>query len=199
MTERKRCAVFLCLSGAEVYGAEHGEPLREEETGQPLDWLGAENAAIFEAEKRSFSPIIGGMALRRCVRIARLFDVYGPNRSANLYYIDDAVGALSNLLLGNHTRPVTIGNFEGISLQASAEQAVRAAGNGGHVRQAKRPETIVLSKPAWGWVPHIEVAKRVMAWCPHVPLEEGIRRTLGSLNKGKIPPQKSLTMALEVC
>lgn len=57
MTERKRCAVFLYLSGAEVYGAEHGEPLREEETGQPLDWLGPENAAI-EAEKRSFSPIM---------------------------------------------------------------------------------------------------------------------------------------------
>jgi hypothetical protein len=34
---------------------------------------------------------------------------------------------LSNLLLVNYTRPVTIGNFEGISLQALAEQAVRAA------------------------------------------------------------------------
>jgi hypothetical protein len=89
-------------------------------------------------------------------------------------------------------RPVTIGNLKGISLQALAEQVIRAAGNGGHVRHAERPRAVVLSKPAWVWVPRIGVAERVMAWRPHVPLEEGILRTLKSLEKGGNSASKKL-------
>ena len=52
-------------------------PLREEESGQPLDWLRPGNAAI---EVKRFVKILVFAHYRRCfeVRIARLFDVCGP-------------------------------------------------------------------------------------------------------------------------
>ena len=51
MTERKRRAVFLYLSGAEVHRAEPGKPLLEEETGQPLSRLVSPGECREEAKR----------------------------------------------------------------------------------------------------------------------------------------------------
>jgi len=137
------------------------------------------------------------------IRIARIFNTYGPNMSINdgrvisnfivqalrgedltLYgegdqtrsfcYVDDLIAGLKALMEREGlTGPVNLGNPAEYTIRHIAELVLSLTGSKSGLRHLPLPQDDPTRRQ-----PDISVARRELKWEPKVPLEEGLKKTI---------------------
>lgn len=199
-------AVFFLASTSEVYG----DPLVNP---QPETYWGNVNPTgprgVYDEAKRYAEALT--LAYYRQhglqVRIARIFNTYGPRmrpddgravpafmtsallgkalpihgdgkQTRSLCYVDDLIEGIARLVLSNHNLPVNIGNPEEVSMLELAEAVQDAVGNHPGIEYHDRP----VDDPAVRR-PDIGLAEEVLDWKAQIPLLEGLERTVPWFSK----------------
>jgi dTDP-glucose 4,6-dehydratase len=195
-------ARFLLASTSEVYG----DPLMHP---QPESYWGNVNPVgprgVYDEAKR-FSEAMT-MAYQRfhgvSTRIVRIFNTFGPrmrprdgrvvpafisqvlagepltvfgdgSQTRSFCYVDDEIEGIVRVLFSEIGDPVNIGNPVEMTVLQFAETIRRLVGN--HVPIEFRPLPVDDPKVRQ---PDITLARTRLGWEPRVPLEEGLRRTIG--------------------
>jgi dTDP-glucose 4,6-dehydratase len=194
-------ARFLLASTSEVYGDPEVHP-------QPETYWGHVNPvgprSIYDEAKRAAEAFT--MAYHNHhgldTRIVRIFNTYGPrmrrrdgravpafvtqalagepitvfgdgSQTRSLCYVDDLIDGIERLLASDHTSPVNIGNPSEITMLELARMVRDLCGS----RSEIVFEPLPIDDPKRRR-PDISLAREVLAWEPHVPLEEGLARTI---------------------
>jgi dTDP-glucose 4,6-dehydratase len=194
-------ARFLLASTSEVYGDPQVHP-------QPESYWGHVNPigprGVYDEAKRFAEAL--AMAYQRAhgvqVRIARIFNCYGPNmriddgrafctfavqalrgepltvhgdgtQTRSLAYVDDMVEGFWRLLWSDAEGPVNLGNPQEVTILELATMVAAAAGV--ELRVAYQPRPVDDPEVRR---PDISRAMELLAWKPTVSLQDGIARTL---------------------
>jgi dTDP-glucose 4,6-dehydratase len=194
-------ARLLLASTSEVYGDPDVHP-------QPESYWGHVNPigprSVYDEAKRAAEAFT--MAYHRHhgldTRIVRIFNTYGPRMRANdgraipnfatqalrgepitvygdgsqtrsLCYVDDLVEGILRLLASDHPEPVNIGNEGEYTMLELAEKVRAAAGSSSEIVFRELPADDPRQRR-----PDITLARKLLAWEPRVPLEEGLPPTL---------------------
>jgi len=193
-------ARFLLTSTSEVYGDPLEHPQREEYWGH-VNPIGPRS--VYDEAKRYAEALT--MAYHRAlgvdVRIARIFNTYGPSlrpddgravssflaaamrgdpitvfgdglQTRSFCYVDDLVRGILALLDGDHVGPVNLGNPDEFTVLELAKLVLEVVGSNSEIVFAPLPEDDPVRRR-----PDISLAKQVLGWTPDVPLSEGLRRT----------------------
>jgi dTDP-glucose 4,6-dehydratase len=195
-------AVLVQASTSEVYGDPLVHPQREDYFGN-VNPIGPR--ACYDEAKRYAEALVTCWARvhRTPVRIARIFNTYGPRMRADdgrvvpafvtqalrgedftvfgdgsqtrsFCFVDDLVSGLLLLLEKGDSRPVNLGNPVEMTLIQFAETIRRAVGKGGAVRSVRPlPENDPKQRR-----PDITRARTLLGWEPRVALEEGLVPTI---------------------
>jgi UDP-glucuronate decarboxylase len=137
------------------------------------------------------------------IRIARIFNTYGPRMAENdgrvvsnfilqalkgepitLYgtgeqtrsfcYVDDLVEGLIRLMDADGiTDPVNLGNPGEFTMRQLAEMTCRLCGSSSEIVMRPLPQDDPARRR-----PDISRAKALLGWQPHIPLEQGLTRTI---------------------
>jgi dTDP-glucose 4,6-dehydratase len=194
-------AVFLLSSTSEVYGDPLEHPQRESYWGN-VNPIGPR--AVYDEAKRFAEAIT--MAYRRYekvpVRIARIFNTYGPRmrlddgrvvpafvaqalrgepitifgdgtQTRSFCYVDDNVEAMWRLLRSDFQDPVNVGNPHELTILEFARAVQRLVGRDVPVTHLPLPEDDPRLRK-----PDISRARQVLGWEPKVGFDEGMRRTI---------------------
>jgi len=194
-------ARFLLASTSEVYGDPKVHPQREDYWGN-VNPVGPRG--VYDEAKRFAEAMV--MAYHRVhgveTRIARIFNTYGPrmriedgraipaflsqalrgqdvtvfgdgSQTRSLCYITDLVDGIFRLMASSEPDPVNIGNPVEMTIGALAERIIALAGS--RSRVVLRP--LPVDDPRVRQ-PDITRARTLLGWEPHVPLDEGLARTL---------------------
>ncbi len=197
---RTKRARFLLASTSEVYGNPQIHPQTEDYWGY-VNPIGPRS--VYDEAKRFAEAIT--MAYHRVhgidVRIARIFNTYGPrlspcdgrvvsnmlaqalqNRPLTVYgdgtqtrsfcYVDDEVRGILALHQSEITGPVNIGNPAEITILELAEQVLAVTGSGSPVAFEPLPVDDPIRRR-----PDITLASTLLGWKPEVELAEGLRLT----------------------
>jgi len=194
-------ARFLLASTSEVYGDPAVNP-------QPESYWGNVNPVgprgVYDEAKRFAEAM--ALAYRRQhgvdVRIARIFNTYGPRmrlddgravpaffaaalrdeklpvhgdgmQTRSLCYVDDLIEGIMRLLLADVVGPVNLGMPEEVTILDLAEMIQTVVGRHPGVALKPRPEDDPGVR-----CPQIDLATRELGWTPTVTLQEGLERTL---------------------
>lgn len=194
-------ARFLLASTSEVYGDPTVHP-------QPETYWGNVNPigprGVYDEAKRYAEALV--MAYHRVhgvpVRIARIFNVFGPrmrpndgraipafisqalaNKPVTIFgsgrqtrsfcFIDDEVEGLLRLLVSNQIGPVNIGNPLEMTVEQMARKIIRLSGSKSRI--VKKP--LPMDDPKVRQ-PDITLAKKTLGWKPQISIEEGLKRTI---------------------
>jgi dTDP-glucose 4,6-dehydratase len=195
-------AVLVQASTSEVYGDPLVHPQREDYFGN-VNPIGPR--ACYDEAKRYAEALVSSWARvhRTPVRIARIFNTYGPRMRADdgrvvpafvtqalrgedftvfgdgsqtrsFCFVDDLVSGLLLLLEKGDSRPVNLGNPVEMTLIQFAEAIRRAVGKGGAVRSVRPlPENDPKQRR-----PDITRARTLLGWEPRVALEQGLVPTI---------------------
>lgn len=198
---RAKDARMLLASTSEVYGDPLVHPQPESYRGN-VDPVGPRS--MYDEAKRFAEALTLAYHRRHnvSVRVARLFNVYGPRMRADdgravptfvrqaladepltvhgeggqtrsLCYVDDMVDGLLRLLLADVTGPVNLGNPHEVTMLALAEAVQDAAGCWPGVRHLpKVPDDPARRRP------DTALAERVLGWSAKVDLVDGLARTV---------------------
>ena len=195
-------ARFLLASTSEVYG----DPLMHP---QPESYWGNVNPVgprgVYDEAKRFTEAMT--MAYQRfhgvSTRIVRIFNTFGPrmrprdgrvvpafisqvlagepltvfgdgSQTRSFCYVDDEIEGIVRVLFSEIGDPVNIGNPAEMTVLQFAETIRRLVGN--HVPIEFRSLPVDDPKVRQ---PDITLARTRLGWEPRVPLEEGLRRTIG--------------------
>jgi dTDP-glucose 4,6-dehydratase len=136
------------------------------------------------------------------IRIARIFNTYGPRMSLDdgrvvpafvaqalrgepftmfgdgsqtrsFCYVDDLVAGLLALYDRGDDRPVNLGNPVELTVRQFAEAVREAVGQGGEIRSLPLPKDDPTRRR-----PDITRAKDLLGWEPKTPLAEGLKHTI---------------------
>ncbi|HVM18854.1 MAG TPA: UDP-glucuronic acid decarboxylase family protein [Egibacteraceae bacterium] len=199
---RAKGARLLLASTSEVYGDPQVSP-------QPETYWGHVNPVgprgVYDEAKR-FSEAMT-LAYHRQhgveVRIARIFNTYGPrmrvddgraipaffaaalrnqplpvhgdgSQTRSLCYVDDEVEGLLRLLVSEHTGPVNIGNPDEVTMLELAQRVQDAVGNHPGVVFHPRPQDDPTVRR-----PDTTLASQLLGWKAEISLDDGLRRTAG--------------------
>ena len=209
-------ATVLIASTSEVYG----DPLVHPQTE---DYYGNVNPVgprgVYDEAKRFQEAIT--MAYHTFhkvpVRIARIFNTYGPRMRLNdgrvipafigqalrgedltvfgdgsqtrsFCYIDDQIDGLYKLLLSNYSEPVNIGNPSEISIRDFADEIIKLTNTSQKVIYKELPINDPMQRQ-----PNINLAQNILGWEPKVGREEGLQKTLEYFKS--LPEEKWYSMA----
>jgi dTDP-glucose 4,6-dehydratase len=194
-------APFLLSSTSEVYGDPLEHPQRESYWGN-VNPIGPR--AVYDEAKRFAEAIT--VAYRRYekvdVRIARIFNTYGPRmrlddgrivptfvaqalrgepitvfgdgtQTRSFCYVDDNVEGIWRLLHSRFQDPVNIGNPHEMTVLQFAEAVQRLVGSHCPIVHEPLPEDDPRVRR-----PDISRAKELLGWEPRVGFEDGMRRTI---------------------
>jgi len=194
-------ATFFLSSTSEVYGDPLEHPQRETYWGN-VNPVGPR--AVYDEAKRFAEAITS--AYRRYegldVRIARIFNTYGPRmrlddgrvvpafvaqalrgqpitvfgdgtQTRSFCYVDDEVEGFWRLLHSGHQEPINVGNPHELTILEFARAVQRLVGSDVPVVTRPLPEDDPKVRR-----PDITRAKEVLGWEPGVPFDEGMRRTI---------------------
>jgi UDP-glucuronate decarboxylase len=194
-------AQFLLASTSEVYGDPQVHPQTEDYWGN-VNPIGIRSC--YDEGKRVAETLASDYHRQHKIdiRIARIFNTYGPNMSANdgrvvsnficqalgnqpvtIYgdgrqtrsfcYVSDLVEGLSQLMAGDYTQPVNLGNDQEITLLQLVEAMERAFGRRLEItHQPLPPDDPVRRRP------DLTLAGKLLSYQPRVSLDEGIRKTI---------------------
>jgi dTDP-glucose 4,6-dehydratase len=198
---RRSGARFLLSSTSEVYGDPLVSPQREDYWGN-VNPVGPR--AVYDEAKRFAEAIT--VAYRRYekvdVRIARIFNTYGPRmrlddgrivptfvaqalrgepitvfgdgtQTRSFCYVDDNVEGIWRLLHASTQDPVNIGNPHELTVLQFAEAVQRLVGSHCPIEHRPLPEDDPRVRR-----PDISRAKELLQWEPRVGFDEGMRRTI---------------------
>ena len=201
---KEKKARFVLASTSEVYGDPLEHPQKETYWGNvnPIGPRGVYDEAKRYAEAMT-------MAYHRQqgvdTAIVRIFNTYGPrmrphdgraiptfmrqaldskpltvfgdgSQTRSFCYVDDLVRGLVLLAESGEHLPVNIGNPNEMSLLELAEAVVRVTGSTSQIVF----EALPVDDPQVRQ-PDITRARQLLGWEPEIGLEDGLRRTLGSL------------------
>ncbi len=199
-------APFVLSSTSEVYGDPLEHPQRESYWGN-VNPIGPR--AVYDEAKRFAEAIT--VAYRRYekvdVRIARLFNTYGPRmrlddgrivptfvaqalrgepitvfgagtQTRSFCYVDDNVEGIWRLLRSSYQDPVNIGNPHEMTVLAFAEAVQRLVGSHCPIEHRPLPEDDPKVRR-----PDISRAKEILGWEPRIDFEDGMRRTIAWFRK----------------
>jgi dTDP-glucose 4,6-dehydratase len=198
---REKKAVFMQASTSEVYG----DPLVNP---QPETYWGNVNPigvrSVYDEAKR-FSEALT-MAYHRAhrvdVRIARIFNTYGPRMRLNdgrvvpnfIYqalnsqrltvygdgkqtrsfcYVSDLVEGVYRLMRSSYDDPINLGNPNEMTMLEFADAVIRMTGSKGVVVFKPLPSDDPKVR-----CPDISRAMKILKWKPAVGLEEGLEKTI---------------------
>ena len=194
-------AVFLLASSSEVYGDPKVSP-------QPESYWGHVNPvglrSVYDEAKRYAEAIT--MAYHRVhrieVRIARIFNTYGPRmrpddgralpnfmaqalrgepltvygdglQTRSFCYVSDMVEGIYRLLLSDENEPVNLGNAEEITILQLAREVIEVTGSRSEIVFQRLPQDDPKVRR-----PDITKAEHVLGWEPSISRPEGLKRTL---------------------
>jgi dTDP-glucose 4,6-dehydratase len=194
-------ARFVLASTSEIYGDPAVHP-------QPEDYWGNVNPigprSVYDEAKRFAEAVTA--AHRRTLNvnagIVRIFNTYGPRMRASdgrivtnfitqalngepltIYgdgtqtrsfcYVDDLVRGLVVMLDSAEPGPVNLGNPEEFSVAEFAELVLRATGSASGIEYRPLPADDPTRRR-----PVITHARDALGWCPHVPVSDGVWRTV---------------------
>jgi len=195
----KRCrAKVLQASTSEVYGDPDVHP-------QPENYRGSVNPigprACYDEGKRVAETLMVdyNKQFGVDVRIARIFNTYGPRRVVSNFirqaingtditifgdgtqtrsfcYVDDLINGLIAMMEGDDefVGPVNLGNPHEFSIRQLAEQVLQLSGSGSKIIQKK---ALPADDPRQR-CPDISLAKGKLDWEPGVELREGLVKTI---------------------
>lgn len=198
---RAKGAKFILASTSEVYGDPVVSP-------QPESYWGHVNPigprGVYDEAKRFAEAMT--LAYHRehgmDVRIARIFNTYGPRmrvedgravpaffaaalrgqklpvhgdgtQTRSLCFVEDTVEGIARLIAGGWAGPVNIGNPEEVTVLDLAERVQDVVGNHPGIEFRPRPQDDPEMR-----CPDTSLAQRELGWVPEVPLAEGLARTL---------------------
>ena len=194
-------ARFLLASTSEVYGDPEVHP-------QPETYWGHVNPvgprSIYDEAKRAAEAFT--MAYHNHhgldTRIVRIFNTYGPrmrrhdgravpafvtqalagepitvfgegSQTRSLCYVDDLIDGIHRLLASDHPLPVNIGNPSEITMLELARMVRELCGSTSEIVFEPLPVDDPRRRR-----PDITLARKLLAWEPRVPLEDGLARTI---------------------
>src|SRR6266404_6359319 len=191
-------ATLVHASTSEVYGDPLEHPQREDYFGN-VNPVGPR--ACYDEAKRFSEALVTSFARvhRVPVRIARIFNTYGPRmrtddgrvvpafviealrgedftvfgdgtQTRSFCYVDDLVSGLLALFEKGDLRPVNLGNPREMTLIEFADTIRKVVGKGGRVRSVQPlPENDPKQRR-----PDITRARTLLGWEPKVSLEQGL-------------------------
>jgi UDP-glucuronate decarboxylase len=194
-------ATILLASTSEIYG----DPLVHP---QPESYLGNVNSigirSCYDEGKRCAEALFSDYhrQYNLDIRIARLFNTYGPNMSPNdgrvisnfitqaLYdnditiygdgqqtrsfcYVDDMVLGLRKLMNTAYTFPINLGNDSEFTITSLAQKILKFTNSRSVIRQSALPSDDPKLRR-----PDITLAKKIISWTPSVQLNEGLEKTI---------------------
>jgi len=198
---RARGARFMLASTSEVYGDPLVHPQHEEYLGNvnPIGIRG-----VYDEAKRYAEAVT--MAYHRSygvpTRIVRIFNTYGPrmrpddgrmipnfisqaladepltvygdgSQTRSIQYVDDLVEGVFRLMQSDETRPVNIGNPVEYTVREVAELILEISGKRGELTEKPLPADDPKQRR-----PDITRAREALGWEPHVPVGDGLARTV---------------------
>ncbi len=203
---RNKNAKVLIASTSEVYGDPEVHPQKESYWGNvnPIGPRGVyDEAKRFQEAMTMAYHTYHGLE----VRIARIFNTYGPRMRLNdgrvlpafigqalrgeditvfgdgsqtrsFCYVDDLVEGIVRLLHSNYNQPVNLGNPDEISIQSFAEEIIQLTGTNQRVVYKDLPKNDPKQRQ-----PDIELARKELEWQPEVTRAEGLKRTYSYFKK----------------
>lgn len=194
-------ALFLLTSTSEVYGDPLVHPQTEEYWGN-VNPIGPRGA--YDESKRFAEAItVAYQRVHRIdIRIARIFNTYGPRMRKNdgrvipafinqaiksepltvfgdgsqtrcFCYIDDLINGIFKLMLSNVTTPVNIGNTEEIKVLDLAQAVIKLCNSKSKIEFKNLPQDDPRRRK-----PDISKAKQLLGWQPATSLDDGLRKTI---------------------
>ena len=199
-------AKFLFASSSEVYGNPSIHPQPESYKGN-VNNLG--KRSCYEEGKRVAETLCSDYKriYNLEVRIARIFNTYGPGMSINdgrvvsnliikalnnepmtifgdgnqtrsFCFVDDLIDALMRTMQCNHSKPINLGNPSEISIIELAKLIkIKTFSNSEFIFKSL-PEDDPLQRS-----PDIEQAKNILCWNPSTSLENGLEKTITYFKK----------------
>ena len=199
-------ARFLLASTSEVYGDPEVHPQREEYWGN-VNPVGPRG--VYDEAKRYSEAMTMAYHRQQGVdtSIVRIFNTYGPKMRPNdgraipnflsqalaekpltvygdgsqtrsFCYVDDLIRGLVLLAESGEHLPVNIGNPGEYTILQLAEAVLAATGSSSQILY----EALPVDDPQVRQ-PDITRARQILGWQPEIELDEGLRRTLGSLER----------------
>jgi UDP-glucuronate decarboxylase len=198
---RKAGARVLQASTSEVYGDPEVHPQKEEYLGN-VNPIGP-RSCYDEGKRVAESLCVNYQRAHGMeVRIARIFNTYGPNMHPNdgrvvsnfivqalegepitIYgdgsqtrsfcYVSDLVDGLIKLMESDVVGPVNLGNPNEITVRELAEEIIQLAGSSSKVETHPMPEDDPRKRK-----PDITKAKTLLHWEPTISREEGLQKTI---------------------
>lgn len=201
---RRTGAQFLLASSSEVYGDAEVHPQPETYFGH-VDPIGPRS--VYQEAKR-YAEAFAAAAGREWgtpVRIARIFNAYGPrmapddgrvvstfiaqalrgealtlhgdgSQTRSLQYVDDLVEGLRRLMDTDHSGPVNLGSEDERSIRELAELVLEITGSSSSILVDVAPPIGTHRRRPDG-----ALAKALLGWEPVVPLRVGLERTVTDL------------------
>jgi UDP-glucuronate decarboxylase len=201
-------ARVLLASTSEVYGDPEVHPQHESYCGS-VNPVGIRSC--YDEGKRCAESLATDFARSRgvSVRIARIFNTYGPRMShddgrvvsnfvaqalsgedltiygdglqtRSFCYVDDLVDGLLRLMESSATGPINLGNPEEFTVVDLARQVLDLTASRSPVRFVALPQDDPRMRR-----PDIERARRLLGFVPRVPLREGLSRTIAWFREGR--------------
>ena len=197
---RVKKARILIASTSEVYGDPLVHPQTEEYNGN-VNIIGPRG--VYDEAKRFQESIT--MAYHTFhgveVRIARIFNTYGPrmrlndgrvipafigqalrgedltvfgdgNQTRSFCYVDDLIEGIQRLLHYDYSYPVNLGNPDEITIKDFAEEIIKLTGTDQKITYHPLPINDPLQRQ-----PSIEKAKELLGWEPKISRTEGMKKT----------------------
>jgi len=194
-------ATVLQASTSEVYGDALEHPQKESYRGN-VNTLGLR--ACYDEGKRVAETLFMDYSrrYRLPVRIARIFNTYGPNmdisdgrvvsnfivqalrnepltvygdglQTRSFCYVDDLIRGLCKLMNFDYVFPVNLGNPQEFSILELAEKIIKLCNSKSKIIYKELPQDDPIKRK-----PDISLAKKLLNWNPKISLNEGLKRTI---------------------
>lgn len=219
---RRKQARILQASTSEVYGDPEVHPQPEDYVGH-VNPIGPR--ACYDEGKRAAETLffdyqrLYGMP----IKVARIFNTYGPRmleddgrvvsnfitqalrqqpitifgdgrQTRSFCFVDDLVFGLEMLMESDESfsGPCNLGNPHEVSIRDIAERVLEMTGSRSPLRHLPLPQDDPRQRQ-----PVIERATSHLGWHPHVPLDSGLRQTIGYFSlKITTPPSQPMVRRL---
>ena len=197
----RHAAVVLVASTSEVYGDPLQHPQKETYYGN-VNTVGPRG--VYDEAKRYLEALTIAYFKKHKldVRIARIFNTYGPNmkkddgraipnfinqlmkndditiygdgsQTRSFCYIDDTLNGLYKLINSNYNYPVNIGNDNECSINDLVVTLKNIVKSSSKTKYLKLPENDPKIRK-----PDINLASEILDWNPKVNLEDGLKETI---------------------